>query len=72
MKNEITGDTLMTKPQSDLYRDNWDKIFGKSKDDSSAYRIQCAAGCGNWIPVLEENIGWDHVCSECTGVATDD
>ena len=27
-KNEHTGDDLVTKPASDLYRKNWDVIFG--------------------------------------------
>jgi|LakMenEpi03Aug12_release.lakeMendotaPanAssembly.Ray.scaffolds.fasta_scaffold133810_3 hypothetical protein len=28
-KNDITGDAIQTKLASDLYRQNWDKIFGK-------------------------------------------
>lgn len=28
-KNDVTGDTIQTKISSDLYRQNWDKIFGK-------------------------------------------
>lgn len=35
-KNDITGDTLATKPASDAYRDNWDRIFEKGKIDLSA------------------------------------
>lgn len=33
-KNDITGDSIQTKSSSQLYRENWDKIFGKkdSKD----------------------------------------
>ena len=27
-KNDITGDTLKTKPASEKYRENWDRIFG--------------------------------------------
>ena len=30
-KNEITGDSLKTKPASALYREGWDAIFGKDK-----------------------------------------
>lgn len=30
-KNDITGDALQTKPSSELYRENYTKIFGKSK-----------------------------------------
>lgn len=26
--NDITGDQIVTKPASDLYRNNWDRIFG--------------------------------------------
>lgn len=29
--NEITGDKQQTKPATDLYRENYDKIFGKKK-----------------------------------------
>lgn len=28
-KNDVTGDSIQTKLTSDLYRQNWDKIFGK-------------------------------------------
>ncbi len=35
-RNDITGDSILTKASSDAYRDNWDKIFGKrAKGDSS-------------------------------------
>lgn len=27
-RNDITGDSIHSKPSSDLYRDNWDRIFG--------------------------------------------
>jgi len=27
--NDITGDKLISKPYSDLYRRNWDKIFAR-------------------------------------------
>ena len=29
--NEITGDKQQTKPVTDAYRENYDKIFGKKK-----------------------------------------
>lgn len=29
--NEITGDKQQTKPATDAYRENYDKIFGKKK-----------------------------------------
>ncbi len=28
-KNDVTGDAIQTKLASDLYRQNWEKIFGK-------------------------------------------
>lgn len=31
-RNDITGDSIQSKPSSDLYRDNWDRIFGKMSD----------------------------------------
>ena len=30
-KNNITGDKLISKPSSDKYRENWDKIFSNKK-----------------------------------------
>jgi len=27
-KNDITGDTIQTKPASAAYRDGWDRVFG--------------------------------------------
>lgn len=31
-KNEITGDSLISKPTTDAYADGWERIFGK-KDE---------------------------------------
>lgn len=31
-RNDITGDSIVTKASSDAYRDNFDAIFGKKKD----------------------------------------
>lgn len=28
-RNDITGDSIQTKPGTDLYRDGWERIFGK-------------------------------------------
>lgn len=30
-KNDITGDTIITKKPTEKYRDGWDRIFGKSE-----------------------------------------
>jgi len=37
-KNDVTGDTIQTKPASDLYRENYDNVFKldpnkKKRDD---------------------------------------
>lgn len=29
--NDITGDSIQTKTNTDQYRDGWDRIFGKKK-----------------------------------------
>lgn len=28
-RNDITGDSIQSKPSTDLYRDGWERIFGK-------------------------------------------
>ena len=32
-KNDITGDSIATKSSSDAYRDGWERIFGKKKEE---------------------------------------
>lgn len=32
-KNDITGDTIISKQPSESYRDGWDRIFGKKKQE---------------------------------------
>ena len=32
-KNEITGDSLVSKKNNDNYRNNYDAIFGKKKEE---------------------------------------
>lgn len=32
-KNDVTGDEIKTKTNSDLYRENYDKIFRKKRDE---------------------------------------
>lgn len=31
-RNDITGDLIATKGATDAYRDNWERIFGKNKE----------------------------------------
>jgi hypothetical protein len=37
-KNDVTGDAIQTKMTSDLYRQNWEKIFGKKKKKNGQRR----------------------------------
>jgi len=30
-KNDVTGDSMVSKETTDVYRNNWDAIFGKPK-----------------------------------------
>ena len=34
-KNDVTGDKIQSRVSSDEYRDNWEKIFGKSSSDEA-------------------------------------
>lgn len=41
--NDITGDEIKSKLNSDAYRDNYDAIFGKRKNDVMLTKEQQAA-----------------------------
>ena len=46
-KNDITGDTLQTKVPTNNYRDNYDKIFGKTEavlDRPGMWKHSCHDG----------------------------
>ena len=32
-KNDVTGDSIVSKKNTDAYRDNWDRIFGSKKSE---------------------------------------
>ena len=34
-RNDVTGDTLVSRTNSDQYRSNYDRIFGKKKSKES-------------------------------------
>lgn len=38
-KNDITGDSIQTKATTDAYRDNYDRIFGKTKTSHKLYDL---------------------------------
>ena len=46
-KNDITGDSLISKPPSNLYRANFDKIFNKEKSNG---KIEAGAQDGTTSP----------------------
>ena len=35
-KNDVTGDSIRSRTSSKAYRDNYDKIFRKKKDEGSS------------------------------------
>ena len=58
-KNEITGDSIMTKAVSSTYRDNYDRIFGKKN-----VQKQEADGAGEDVSMSElRESRRDCVCS---------
>ena len=62
-KNDITGDTLITKETTDKYRDNYDKIFRKKPltfwshyctMEQTELSVESGAPC-NWCEKTEED-----------------
>ena len=62
-KNDITGDTLITKETTDKYRDNYDKIFRKNPltfwshyctMEQTELSVESGAPC-NWCEKTEED-----------------
>ena len=59
-KNDITGDSIMSKVNSDSFRDNFDRIFGKKKN----VQKQEADGDGEDVSMSElRESRRDCVCS---------
>jgi hypothetical protein len=49
-KNDITGDSIISKTNTKQYEDNWDKIFGKKKKPEELFdedRIDIIGQNGN-------------------------
>ena len=44
-RNDVTGDFIVSKPNSDMFGDGWDRIFGKKKKEDS--RIDIVGQNGN-------------------------
>lgn len=49
--NDVTGDRLVTKVNSDKYRDNWDRIFGVKQEDEKPqeHKEECQSGLSSLI-----------------------
>lgn len=58
-KNNITGDSIISKKTTDLYRDNYDRIFGK-KDEEPWYVTEYNAGV--WV----NDLFYKALCQEDT------
>lgn len=70
-RNEITGDAIQTKLNSDSYRDNYDRIFGskvKKKSLPVAYDGKCDSVLGD---VLDENRALREAIDDAMGMIGD-
>lgn len=44
-RNDVTGDFIVSKPNSDMFGDGWDRIFGKKKKEELAeYQLNKSTG----------------------------
>ena len=44
-RNDVTGDWIQSKPNSDMFADGWDIIFGKKKKEPLAeYELNKSTG----------------------------
>ena len=49
--NEITGDALVSRQANENYRNNYDRIFGKKKENKDVGEDQLAATNGSSVSV---------------------
>lgn len=56
-RNEITGDTIVSKPSSSAYREGWDAIFG-DRGEADAFGIcsPLAVSVNSLNSILEEGV----------------
>ena len=44
-RNDVTGDWIQSKPNSDMFEEGWDRIFGKKKKEELAeYELNKSTG----------------------------
>lgn len=61
-KNDITGDTIISKISNKNYEDGYDRIFGKSKC------LECDGTGYVEYPILKiDYTTMDFTCPECNG-----
>lgn len=58
-RNDITGDFIVSKPNSDMFGDGWDRIFGKKKKEES--RIDVVGQNGN------DGLHYEYQLNKSTG-----
>ena len=58
-QNDITGDWIQSKPNSDQFGEGWDRIFGKKKKEES--RIDVVGQNGN------EGLHYTYELNKSTG-----
>ena len=58
-QNDITGDWIQSKPNSDQFGEGWDRIFGKKKKEES--RIDVVGQNGN------DGLHYEYQLNKSTG-----
>lgn len=58
-RNDITGDFIVSKPNSNMFEDGWDRIFGKKKKEES--RIDVVGQNGN------DGLHYEYQLNKSTG-----
>lgn len=69
--NEITGSILSTKPSSEAYRDNWDRIFSNKEEPKKEILLLNKAMCDNCHEVVRSKHGHDFVTCSCGNLSVD-
>ena len=58
-RNDVTGDFIVSKPNSNMFEEGWDRIFGKKKKEES--RIDIVGQNGN------EGLHYEYELNKSTG-----
>ena len=63
-KNDITGDSIQSKTASQLYRDNFEKIFRKKNIMTPSVEMMKKGTCGCGRSPTGDCIGWHALTEE--------